>query len=84
MMKPLINIIKIIHRLVYCLLLPIGFFLLILSHILYYIIMTPVPIIIYIIKGNFNTDYIFNIEDEDHIINKTFEKIDNFIHPNYK
>ena len=62
-MKQLINIIKIIHRLLYCLILPIGFFLLVLSHILYYCIMIFAPIIIYIIKGDFNTDYVTNVED---------------------
>lgn len=83
-MKKLINIIKIIHRLVYCLLLPIGFFLLVLSHILYYCIIIFVPIILYIIKGDFNIDCIHDTEDEDHIINKIFTKLHNFISPNYK
>lgn len=83
-MKLLINIIKIIHRLIYCLLVPVGFLLLTLSHILYYIIMLFVPIILYIFKGDFNTDCIDNIEDDDSIINKTFTKINNFIYPNYK
>lgn len=84
MMKLLINIIKIIHRLIYCLLVPVDFFLLVLSHVLYYIIMLFVPIILYIFKGDFNTDYIDNIEDDDHIINRIFTKINNFIYPNYK
>ena len=84
MMKLLINIIKIIHRLVYCLFVPIGIFLLCLSHVLYYCIMIFVPIIYYIFKGDFNTDCIDDIEDEDHIINKTFIKFHNFIYPNYK
>ena len=84
MMKPLINIIKIIHRLLYSLLVPIIIILFIISHILYQIIMIPVPIIIYIIKGVFNTDYVYNIDYDDHIINKIFEKINNFIRPNYK
>lgn len=85
MMVKLFNIIKIIHRLVYCLLLPVGFFLLVLSHILYYCIMIFVPIIIYIIKGDFNTECIQDIEDdENHIVNKIFTKINNFIYPKYK
>lgn len=83
-MKKLINIIKIIHRLLYCLILPIGIVLFIISHILYQIIIIPVPIIIYIIKGDFNTDYVFSIDYDDHIINKTFTKLNNFISPNYK
>ena len=83
-MKKLFNIVKIIHRLLYCLILPIGFFLLVLSHILYYCIMIFAPIILYIFKGDFNTDYIDNIEDDDNIINKTFTKINNFIYPDYK
>lgn len=84
MIKKLINIIKIIHRLVYCLLLPIGIILLCLSHILYYIIILFVPIILYIFTGDFNTDCIDDIDDEDHIVNKTFIKFHNFIYPNYK
>lgn len=84
MMKKLFNIVKIIHRLLYCLILPIGFFLLVLSHILYYCIMIFVPIIIYIIKGDFNSECIYDIEDDDHIINRIFNKINNFIYPNYK
>lgn len=84
MVKKLINIIKIIHRLIYCLFVPIGIFLLCLSHVLYYIIMLFVPIILYIFKGDFNTDYIDDIDDDDNIINKTFTKINNFIYPNYK
>lgn len=43
-----------------------------------------VPFIIYIIKGDFNTECIHDIDDDDHIINKTFTKINNFIYPNYK
>ena len=84
MMIKLINIIKIIHRLLYCLLLPIGFFLLVLSHFLYYCIIIFVPIIIYIIKGDFNTECIQNIEDDDNMIDRIFTKINNFIYPNYK
>ena len=84
MMIKLFNIIKIIHRLLYCLVVPIGIVSFIISHILYQIIMIPVPIIIYIIKGDFNTDHVFDTEYDDHIINKTFEKINNFIRPNYK
>ena len=83
-MKKLFNIVKIIHRLVYCLLLPIGFFLLVFSHILYYCIMVFVPIILYIFKGDFNTECIDDIEDDDNIINRTFTKINNFIYPKYK
>lgn len=83
-MKKLINIIKIIHRLLYCLILPVGFFLLVLSHILYYCIMIFAPIVIYIFTGDFNTDCIDDIEDDDNIINRTFTKINNFIYPNYK
>lgn len=67
----------------YCLILPVVIILFIISHILYQIIMIPVPIIIYIIKGDFNTDYIFDVEYEDHIINKIFTKLYNFIYPNY-
>lgn len=82
-MKILFNIIKIIHRLLYCLLLPIGFFLLVLSYILYYIIMIPVPIISYIFIGNFCTKCIYDVDDDDHIVNKIFNKFFNFIYPNY-
>lgn len=46
--------------------------------------MIPVSIIIYIIKGDFNTDCIFDVEYDDHIINKIFEKVNNFITPNHK
>lgn len=83
-MKLLINIIKIIHRLVYCLILPIGIVLYLFSNILYYIIMIPVPIISYIFKGDFCTECISDIDDEDHIVNKTFIKFHDFIYPNYK
>ena len=83
-MKKLFNIIKIIHRLVYCLLLPVGFFLLVLSHILYYCIIIFVPLITYIFKGDFNTKCIHNLEDDDNMIDRIFSKINNFIYPNYK
>lgn len=43
-----------------------------------------VSIILYMFKGDFNTDYIDNIDDDDNIINKTFIKINNFIYPDYK
>ena len=84
MMIKLFNIIKIIHRLVYCLLIPIGIVLYTASIILYYFIMMFVPFIVYIFTGNFYTECIDDIEDDDHIINKTFTKINNFIYPNYK
>lgn len=42
------------------------------------------PIIIYIIKGDFNTECIDDIEDDDNIINRIFTKINNFIYPKYK
>ena len=42
------------------------------------------PIIIYIFTGDFNTDCIDDIEDDDHIINRIFTKINNFISPDYK
>lgn len=83
-MKKLINIIKMIHRLVYCLALPIGAVLYIVSIILYYIIMMFVPFIIYIYNGNFYTECIQDIDEDDHIINKTFTKLNNFIYPKYK
>ena len=82
-MKILFNIIKIIHRLLYCLLLPVGLFLLVLSYILYYIIMIPVPIIFYILEGNFYTECIYDVDDNDHIVNKIFNKFFNFIYPDY-
>lgn len=84
MMKKLINIIKIIHRLLYCLILPVGIALYAASMVLYYFIMMFVPFIVYIFKGDFYTECIYDIEDEDHIINKTFTKINNFIYPKYK
>lgn len=84
MIKKLINIIKIIHRLLYCLILPIGIALYAASMVLYYFIMMFVPFIVYIFKGDFYTECISDIEDEDHIINKIFTKLHNFIHPNYK
>lgn len=84
MMKSLINIIKIIHRLLYCLILPVGAALYVALMFVYYIIMVFVPFIIYIFNGNFYTECIDDIEDEDHIINKIFTKINNFIYPNYK
>ena len=83
-MKLLINIIKIIHRLVYCLLLPIGIFSFCILHILYAVIMIFVRIISYIFKGNFCAEDIFNIESENHIVNKLFIKLYNIIYPNYK
>ena len=83
-MKKLINIMKIIHRLVYCLLLPIGIALYAASMVLYYFIMMFVPFIVYIFKGDFYIECISDIEDENHIINKTFTKINNFIQPIYK
>lgn len=73
-----------IHRLVYCLALPIGAVLYIVSIILYYIIMMFVPFIIYIYNGNFYTECIQDIDEDDHIINKTFTKLNNFIYPKYK
>lgn len=78
------NIIKIIHRLVYCLLLPVGIVLYLFSNILYYLIMMFVPIIFYIFKGDFYTECINDIEDEDYIVNKIFIKFHDFIYPKYK
>lgn len=73
-----------IHRLVYCLALIVGVVLYVVSIILYYVIMMFVPFIVYIFNGNFYTECIQDIEDDDHIINKTFIKLHNFIYPNYK
>ena len=82
-MKKLFNIVKIIHQLVYCLLLPIGIALYAASMVLYYFIMMFVPFIVYIFKGDFNTDYIDDIDDDDHIINRIFNNLFKFIYPNY-
>lgn len=82
-MKILFNIVKVIHRLLYCLLLPVGLFLLVISYILYYIIMLPVPIISYVFTGNFCTECIYDVDDDDHIINRMFNNFFKFIYPNY-
>ena len=76
-MIKLVNILKMIHRLVYCLALVVGVVLYVVSIILYYVIMMFVPFIVYIFNGNFYTECIQDIEDDDHIINKTFTKLTN-------